>query len=106
MCLLWAKHLALTIGTENCLDKHSSWNNVFDFIMSGEVFYGWTVRRSKGGRTAKGIVGRRMADSWMFLLFFSITPLLAYVFLLFPLNSLYFPVTCYLTHVLEGKVHK
>ena len=30
---------------------------------TGEVFYGRTVRRSEGSRTAKGIVGRRMALS-------------------------------------------
>ena len=41
--------------------------------MSGEVFYGPTVRRLEGSRTAKGIVGRRTADSWKFLLFFSNT---------------------------------
>ena len=41
--------------------------------MSGEVFYGQRVRRSEGSRTAKGIVGRQMADSWKFLLCFSIT---------------------------------
>ena len=31
--------------------------------MSGEVFYGLTVRRSEGSRTAKGIVGRRTVRS-------------------------------------------
>ena len=38
--------------------------------MSGEVFYGCTVRRLEGSRTVKGIVGRRTADGWKFLLLF------------------------------------
>ena len=38
--------------------------------MSGEVFYGWSVRRSEGSQTAKGIVGRRRGDGRMFLLLF------------------------------------
>ena len=38
--------------------------------MSGEVFYGRLVGRSEGSRTAKGIVGRRMADGLKFLLLF------------------------------------
>ena len=38
--------------------------------MSGEVFYGRSVRRSEGSRTAKGIVGRRTADRLKFLLLF------------------------------------
>ena len=32
--------------------------------MSGEVFYGRTVRRSEGSQTAKGIVGRRTVGSF------------------------------------------
>ena len=38
--------------------------------MSGEVFYGRTVRRSEGSRMAKGIVGRQTADGRKFLLLF------------------------------------
>ena len=38
--------------------------------MSGEVFYGRTVRQLEGSRTAKGIVGRRTADERKFLLLF------------------------------------
>ena len=38
--------------------------------MSGEVFYGRTVHKSEGSRTAKSIVGRRMADGQKFLLLF------------------------------------
>ena len=41
--------------------------------MSREVFYGRSVRRSEGSRTAKGIVGRRMADGRKFLLLFRTT---------------------------------
>ena len=36
--------------------------------MSGEVFYGRSVRRSEGSRTAKGIVGRRTDESFYFFL--------------------------------------
>ena len=36
--------------------------------MSGEVFYGRTVRRSEGSRTAKGIVGRRTVGSFYSIL--------------------------------------
>ena len=36
--------------------------------MSGEVFYGRSVRWLEGSRTAKGIVGRRTADGWKLLL--------------------------------------
>ena len=43
--------------------------------MSGEVFYGRTVRRSEGSWMAKGIVGWRTADIWKFLLFFRNTQL-------------------------------
>ena len=38
--------------------------------MPEEVFYGWSVRRSEGSRTAKGIVGQRTADGRKFLLLF------------------------------------
>ena len=38
--------------------------------MSREVFYGRSVRRSEGSRTAKGIVRRRTADGRKFLLLF------------------------------------
>ena len=38
--------------------------------MSREVVYGWSVRRSEGSRTAKGIVGRRTVDGRKFLLLF------------------------------------
>ena len=36
--------------------------------MSGEVFYGRTVRQSEGSQTAKGIVGRRADGSFYFFL--------------------------------------
>ena len=36
--------------------------------MSGEVFYGRTVRRSEGSRTAKGIVGWQTVGSFYFFL--------------------------------------
>ena len=36
--------------------------------MSGEVFYGRSVRRSEGSRAAKGIVGRLTDGSFYFFL--------------------------------------
>ena len=42
--------------------------------MSREVFYGRTVCRSEGSRTAKGIVGRRTAVGRKFLLLFRTAP--------------------------------
>ena len=49
--------------------------------MSGEVFYGRSVRQSEGSWTAKGIVGQRSADGRKFLLLFrtTLSTLLSYV---------------------------
>ena len=57
-----AKHFKASIGTTRSdVGRRTR-------AMSGEVFYGQTVRRSEGSRAAKGIVGRRTVGSFYFFL--------------------------------------